>query len=134
MGKSYQADIPGNILAFQCAIAAQASQTATTTPVFVAPADCTIVTAYTIASASQDSSTNVTQALTLVNNGTAGTGTTVLASVGVTGSVAASKPRAYTVTSGNSVDSGSGLTYVHTNGSTGVAQNACMLVVKYRLL
>ena len=133
MGAISQADIPGNLLTFQLACASVASQTAATRPAFVAPAAGTIVSAYTLATTSQASSTNVTQAIKLVNIGAAGAGTTVLASVGVTVSTATLIPKAWTVVEGNSFAAGDALAWVHGVGSTGVDQLDRHLVVKYRL-
>lgn len=133
MGSCSQADIPGNLLTFQVALASVASQTAATRALFVAPAAGTIVSVYTLSSAEQAASTNVTQAQKIINAGAAGSGSTVLASIGVTGSAAARVPRAWTPVTGNTFAAGDALCWVHGVGSTGVDQIASQLIVKYRL-
>lgn len=136
MGAISQADIPGNFLTFSLACASVASQTATTRPMFVAPAAGTIVAAYTVSTTAWAAGTSTTQGHKIVNRGAAGAGTTVLASQGVASAVVASVPRAWSAVADNSFAAGDALTWVHVtsaSGAGGLDVLDYLLVVKYRL-
>lgn len=138
MGKISQADIPGNMLTFTLACASIASEAVasdgTYRPAFVAPADGTIISVYTLASTSQAAGTSTTQTIKLINVGAAGAGTTVLASVDSKSSAGIRIPRAFSVVSDNSFSAGDALVWVFTTSeSNGVNQNACEMTVTYRL-
>lgn len=136
MGACSQADIPGNFLTFNFAVASVASQTATTFPMFVAPAAGTIVSVYTISTTAWASSTSTTQAHKIVNSGAAAAGTTVLASRGQATAITASVPAPWAVVTDNSFAAGDALTWVHVTSVSAAGGDDTLdylLVVKYRL-
>lgn len=137
MGACSMADIPANLFTTQVALASFASDAAlTTVPIFVAPAAGTIVSVYTLASTSQATGISTVQKCKLVNLGTAGTGTTVVASTGIDASIGTLIPKAWAVTAGNTFAAGD--MFVWTNAtsvaaSDGVPGGDCHMVIKYRL-
>ena len=148
MGQSFLADIPGNFFVANLgSVAAIASNGANAKPAavgFVAPANLRILSAW-----KHNISVNEVTAGTAIssasyrrhvigNGGSAGTATTILASLNATASAAASAARAFAVDSTVTVSAGDIIHYsqltVGAATADGTDAAACSLQIAYQLI
>jgi hypothetical protein len=126
MGSTKQSDIPGNHHEKVIPTASVASDGADTLyqPIMYVRQNSTFKAAHWFASASQAGHGTNYRILKVVNRGSAGSGTTVVASYALTASLAANKAAAFTnsTTAANlSLTTGDVLAYVTTSAGDGVA-------------
>lgn len=115
MGDSYLADIPGNrfvrSLGSSAAIASGGANAVIGQTYFVAEADLKIHSAWKIATANEVTVGTATSSASyrrfnLINGGSAGTGTTIMASLNNTASTAAGGSKAFATTANNTMSAG----------------------------
>lgn len=147
MGKSILADIPGNFFVARLgSVAAIASggANARLQNCFVAPADLKVLSAWKVNLAADEVTVGTATSSasyrrhTVVNGGTAGTGTAIIASINATASAASLGSRAFTLTTNNTVTSG-GIIYgsqltVGAATADGTDAAACEIQIAYELL
>ena len=146
MGKTYQADIPGNYfhqVFTNAGVASNGANALIASAAFVTPNNVKVKRAWYIPWANAATKGTATTSATykrinLLNGGTSGTGTTIVASCNITASVGSKTSKAFSTTSNNTVTSG-GILYFSalTVGGTsddGTALQAGVLQVEYELL
>lgn len=148
MGQSFLADIPGNFFVAQIGtVAAIASNGANAKPGavgFVAPANLRLLSAWkhNISANEVTAGTAISSASyrrhVIGNGGSAGTATTILASLNATSSAAASGSRAFSVDSTVTVAAGDIIHYsqltVGAATADGTDAAACALQIAYQLI
>lgn len=148
MGQSFLADIPGNHfvanLGTVAAIASNGANAKLGAVGFVAPANLRILSAWkhNLSAAEVTAATSISSASyrrhVIGNGGSAGTATTILASLNATSSAAASGSRAFTVDSTLTVAAGEIIHYsqltVGAATADGTDAAACGLQIAYQLI
>ncbi len=148
MGKSFLADIPGNFFVQKIgSVAAAASNGAGAIPAdvaFVAPANIKLLSAWRLNQTASDvtAGTAISSAsyrrMNLLNGGTAGTGTTIMASLNATASAASLTTRAFATTANNTATQGAILYASHLTVGAATADGtdlaASLIFIAYELL
>lgn len=115
MGDSFLADIPGNFfiqkLGSYAAVASGGAGSLQLDSAFVAPADIKIVSAWRFVNAAEVTVGTATSSasyrrMNLLNGGTAGSGTVIMASLNATASASATTARAFVTTANNTAPAG----------------------------
>ena len=145
MGKTYQADVPGNYFhqVFTNASVASGTDALVASQAFIAPQNVKVKRVWFVPWADQATQGTATTSATyrrvnLLNGGTGGTGTTIIASCNITASVGSITSKAFTTTSNNTVTSG-GILYfsaltVGGDDNDGTILQSGVLEVEYELL
>lgn len=134
MGASRFADIPSNVNTITYALASIASNAAAATyPVCVVPANSQVVGAYLQFSESRASGTK-SDSLTLVNLGTAGTGTTALGTHLATAAFASYSGLSLSLTSSPTVPSGGAIGFVWASAAAGTTVPAGIATIHLRFI
>lgn len=142
MGDSYLADIPGNRfvagLGSSAAIASNGAPAILGHSYFVANADLKIHNVWKVASANEATAgTAVSSAsyrrFNLLNGGTAGTGTTIMASLNNTASTAAQGKKAFATTANNTAAAGAILYLSHLTVGAATADGTDAAVSVYQI-
>jgi len=134
MGDTLAYDLPGFRTHVVEGVASVASNAANTVyqPICRVDRAGALKAAYWIPSASQAGHGTNYRTLKIVNLGSAGSGTTVAASLGLTASKAANVAHALTVdTDNNSLSAGDVLAYVTTSAGNGIAVNAANVQLEF---
>ena len=146
MGKTFLADIPGNLFqnVFTAAsVASDGANAVVASAAFYAPNDIKLTRAWFVPWANQatvgTATTSATyKRLTICNGGTSGTGTTLMASCNLTASVASRGSKAFSTTASNTMSSGEMLYFSQlTVGGTdddGTILQSGVLQIEYQLL
>jgi hypothetical protein len=135
---SQYAEIPGHFNELRLAAASVASNAANTVYQPVGRIynngdnDATLLGVYWTPSASQNADTTNYRNLQIVNLGSDGTGTTVMASKALSATHAANVPVALTLVSGVDAADGDILAYVTTSTASGKAVNAALVQIVYQ--
>lgn len=134
MSKTRIGDIPDNVVLVSYDLASIASNAAAATlPITRAPFDCQVTGAHLLFSTSRASGTK-SDSLTLVNLGTAGTGTTVLGTHLATAAYASYAPLSLSLASAPTVTKGAAIGLVHASAAAGTTIEAARLVLHLTIL
>jgi len=146
MGKTYLADVPGNYFHINftnASVASNGGNAVIASAAMVAPNDMKVTNAWFIPWADQSTKGTATTSatykrITLVNGGTSGTGTAIMASCNLTASVASRGSKAFSTTASNTMSAGemfyfSALTVGGTSND-GTTLQSGVLQVEYQLL
>jgi hypothetical protein len=114
MGKTFLADIPGNYfhqVFTNASVASNGGNAVVASACFVAPNNIEVKRAWYAPWANACTKGTATSSatyrrLTVVNGGSAGTGTTIMASANITASIASRGTKAFTTTANNTANSG----------------------------
>lgn len=138
MGESYQADIPGNRFRAEMHVASVASNGAAARYVVLrAPASIKVTGAYwTVYGANQTADTTSYRRVSVVNGGTAGQATTIIASLNLSASKASMSLNALSGTATMSVGEAIVFSHVTVGGNKNdeTELQAGMIQVEYQLL
>ena len=148
MGKSFQADIPGNLavarLGSVASVASNGAGAIVEDMKFVAPADLKILSAWRVNISASDvtvgtaTSSASYRRTNLVNGGAAGAGTVIMASNNATASAASLTTRAFVTTANNTMAAGAILLASHltvgANTADGTDLAASVVEIVYELL
>lgn len=129
MGRTSFADIPGNVNVVKLTIASVASSgAAATLPVLRVPYNAKVVAAHLLFTTSRASGTKG-NALTLINAGTDGTGTTPLGTYSATMAYASYSPASLTLAATPTVTAGGVIAFAWASHSAGTTLEACEAVL-----
>jgi len=129
MGRTSFADIPGNVNVVKLTVASIASNAAAATlPVVNVPYNAKVVGASLLFVTSRASGTK-SDSITLVNLGTAGTGTTVIGTHLATKAYASYAPCALSLATNPTVTAGAVIGLVHASAAAGTTIEACEAVL-----
>ena len=146
MGKSFLADIPANSFQLNftnASVASDGANAVVASAAFCAPADIKVKRAWYVpwadAATKGTATTSATyKRINLLNGGTAGTATTIVASANITASIASRGSKAFTTTSNNTASGGEILYFsaltVGGTSNEGTILRAGVLQIEYELL
>jgi hypothetical protein len=146
MGKSFLADISGNSWQLNftnASVASDGANAVIASQAFVAPADIKVKRAWFVPWADQATKGTATTSATykrvnILNGGTSGTGTTIMASCNLTASVASRGSKAFATTANNTASGGEMLYFsaltVGGTSNDGTILRAGVLQIEYELL
>lgn len=129
VGRTSMADIPGNSVVAKLTVASIASNAAAATlPIINVPYNAKVIGASMLFVTSRASGTK-SNTITLVNLGTAGTGTTVLGTFLATAAYASYAPLALSLATNPTVTAGAVIGLVHASAAAGTTIEACEAVL-----